>query len=62
MVKYSPTSERRRAHRDRGQIDGGVEVTLTDYDVEPFDVTQAPDADIDAADRAAQARADWGCT
>ena len=25
---------------------GGVEVTLTDYDVEPFDVTQAPDADI----------------
>ena len=26
---------------------GGVEVTLTDYDVEPFDVTQAPDVDID---------------
>jgi len=22
-------------------------VTLTDYDVEPFDVTQAPDADIE---------------
>ena len=27
-------------------IAGGVEVTLTDYDVEPFDVTKAPDADI----------------
>ena len=26
---------------------GACEVTLTDYDVEPFDVTQAPDADID---------------
>ncbi len=26
--------------------EGGVEVTLTDYDVERFDVTQAPDANI----------------
>jgi phosphoserine phosphatase RsbU/P len=26
---------------------GGVEVVLTDHDVEPFDVTQAPDVDID---------------
>ena len=26
----------------------GVEVTLTDYDVEPFDPTQAPSVDIDA--------------
>ena len=25
---------------------GGVEVTLTDYDVDRFDVTQAPDANI----------------
>jgi len=31
---------------DMATVTGGVEVTLTDYDVEPFDVTQAPDADI----------------
>ena len=29
------------------EVEGGVEVTLTDYDVEPFDVTKAPDVDID---------------
>jgi phosphoserine phosphatase len=28
------------------QIAGGVEVTLTDYDVDAFDPTQAPDADV----------------
>lgn len=28
-------------------LDDGVEVTLTDYDVEPFDVTQVPDCDTD---------------
>jgi serine/threonine-protein kinase RsbW len=27
-------------------IAGGVEIALTDYDVDPFDVTQAPDADV----------------
>jgi anti-sigma regulatory factor (Ser/Thr protein kinase) len=27
-------------------IEGGVEVTLTDFDAEPFDVTRAPPADI----------------
>ena len=27
---------------------GGVEVTLVDRDVEPFDVTRAPDADVRA--------------
>ena len=27
-------------------IDGGVETALTDYDVEQFDVTRAPDVDI----------------
>ena len=26
---------------------GGVEVALTDYDVEPFDVAQAPAVDVD---------------
>jgi hypothetical protein len=29
-------------------IGGGVEVTLTDYDVEAFDVTRAPDVDVGA--------------
>ncbi len=40
MVKYSPESD---AEVDVGleRIDDGVEVTLTDHDVEPFDVTQS---------------------
>jgi len=29
-------------------IAGGVEVTLVDRDVEPFDITRSPDVDIDA--------------
>jgi len=45
MVKYSTTSDA-AVRVDIATIDRGVEVTLTDYDVEPFDVTQAPDADI----------------
>ena len=45
MVKYSASSAAVRI--DMAKVAGGVEVTLTDYDVEPFDVTQAPDADID---------------
>jgi len=45
MVKYSTTSEA-EVRVDIAAIAGGVEVTLTDYDVEPFDVTRAPDADI----------------
>ena len=28
------------------RIAGGVDVSLTDYDVEPFDPTQSPDADV----------------
>ena len=28
------------------RVAGGVEVALTDYDVEPFDLTRAPDADV----------------
>jgi anti-sigma regulatory factor (Ser/Thr protein kinase) len=46
MVKYSTMSSA-AVRIDLAGIDGGVEVTLTDYDVEPFDVTQAPDADIE---------------
>ena len=45
MVKYSASSAAVRI--DIGAVDDGVEVTLTDYDVERFDVTQAPDVDID---------------
>src|SRR5207344_1009820 len=44
MVKYSPESDA-RVRLDIATIDGGVEVALTDYDVEPFDVTRAPDVD-----------------
>jgi serine/threonine-protein kinase RsbW len=29
-------------------IERGVEVTLTDHDVEPFDPTRAPDVDVGA--------------
>jgi len=45
MVKYSTTSDA-AVRIDIAMIDRGVEVTLTDYDVDPFDVTRAPDADI----------------
>jgi phosphoserine phosphatase len=45
MVKYSATSDA-AVRVDITTIERGVEVTLTDYDVEPFDVTRAPDADI----------------
>jgi anti-sigma regulatory factor (Ser/Thr protein kinase) len=45
MVKYSAMSDA-EVRIDITGIDGGVEVTLTDYDVDPFDVTEAPDADI----------------
>jgi anti-sigma regulatory factor (Ser/Thr protein kinase) len=45
MVKYGGAS---RAAVDIGMasIPGGVEVTLTDRDVGPFDVTLAPDVDV----------------
>jgi len=45
MVKYSTTSDA-AVRVDIAMIERGVEVTLTDYDVDPFDVTRAPDADI----------------
>jgi serine/threonine-protein kinase RsbW len=45
MVKYgrgssAPVSLALRA------LDGGVELTLVDRDVEPFDITRSPDVDI----------------
>jgi serine/threonine-protein kinase RsbW len=45
MVKYSPSGDA-HVRIDMVTTPGGVEVTLTDYDVERFDVTQAPDANI----------------
>ena len=44
MVKYSRSSEAIRIEMTR--IEGGIEVAITDYDVDPFDVTKAPDADV----------------
>ena len=46
MVKYSPSGDA-HVRIEIATAPGGVEVTLTDYDVEHFDVTQAPDANID---------------
>lgn len=46
MVKYGGGDAEVRITIER--IDGGVEVTLIDYDVDPFDVTAAPDADTAA--------------
>lgn len=45
MVKYSPTGDA-HVRIEMVTAPGGVEVTLTDYDVDRFDVTLAPDADI----------------
>jgi anti-sigma regulatory factor (Ser/Thr protein kinase) len=45
MVKYSTTTDA-PVHVEIVAIEGGVEVTLTDYDVEPFDVTKSPDVDV----------------
>jgi anti-sigma regulatory factor (Ser/Thr protein kinase) len=45
MVKYSPDGEA-AIMIDVTGIAGGVEVRMTDRGVEPFDVTQAPDADV----------------
>ena len=45
MVKYSPASDA-EMRIDVATFAGGVEVTLTDYDVELFDATRAPDVDI----------------
>jgi anti-sigma regulatory factor (Ser/Thr protein kinase) len=45
MVKYGGGSEA-DVRIEMNRIEGGVEVTLTDYDVEPFDVTKSRDADV----------------
>jgi phosphoserine phosphatase len=45
MVKYSPAGDA-QVRIDMTAIAGGVETTLTDYDVEQFDVTRAPEVDI----------------
>ena len=45
-VKYSPAGDT-HIRIEMATTEGGVEVTLTDYDVERFDVTKAPDANID---------------
>ena len=47
MVKYAKGSSR-DVRMALVASAGGVEVTLTDYDVDPFDLTRAPDVDIDA--------------
>ncbi len=45
MVKYSTTTDE-PVYVAITRIDDGVEVTLIDRDVEPFDVTKSPDFDI----------------
>ncbi len=45
MVKYSTTTDA-AVQVEIVAIEGGVEVTLKDYDVEAFDVTKSPDVDI----------------
>lgn len=45
MVKYSTTSNAAVLLEMSG-VEGGVEVAMTDYDVEPFDVTRTPDVDV----------------
>ncbi len=45
MVKYSPGSAS-DVRIEVTRIADGVEVSLTDYDVDAFDVTQAPDVDV----------------
>ncbi|MGE5169325.1 MAG: SpoIIE family protein phosphatase [Rudaea sp.] len=45
MVKYGRGS-RAPVRLDLTGLDGGAEVTLTDRDVDPFDITQAPEVDI----------------
>ena len=47
MVKYA-TGSTRDVQLDVAAVDDGVEVTLIDHDVAPFDVTRAPDVDTEA--------------
>jgi sigma-B regulation protein RsbU (phosphoserine phosphatase) len=45
MVKYSTTSDA-EVRIEMTPVDGGVEVTMIDYDVEPFDMTRLPEVDV----------------
>ena len=45
IVKYSTMSDA-AVRIDLTSVAGGVQVTLTDYDVEPFDITRAADVDV----------------
>ena len=45
MVKYAPEGAP-SIRLEMARAPDGVEVSLTDYDVDLFDVTEAPDADI----------------
>jgi anti-sigma regulatory factor (Ser/Thr protein kinase) len=45
MVKYGRGSQA-PVRVDLSALGGGVEVALTDRDVDPFDITQAPDVDV----------------
>jgi len=47
MVKYNPEATR-DIQLEMAPCEGGVEVSLTDFDVERFDPTRAPAVDIDA--------------
>ena len=47
MVRYYPDNDN-EIQLDIDASDGKVTVTMTDYNVDPFDVTQSRDVDIDA--------------
>ena len=47
MVRYYPDNDN-AIQLDVDANDGKVTVTMTDYNVDPFDVTQSRDVDIDA--------------
>jgi phosphoserine phosphatase len=47
MVKYNQLTDK-DVRIELTAIARGVEVALTDFDAEPFDVSRAPDADVDA--------------
>ena len=47
MVKYG-TGSNAAVRIELARTEGGVEVTLIDHDVAPFDITRSPDVDIDA--------------
>jgi len=48
MVKYNPGNQN-RILLDVVAADGGVTVSLTDFDVDAFDVTHVPNVDVDAS-------------